>query len=146
MTSIKHLLYRIYQRLMVILVKLIPVKKQILINGTLKDLIPELVKLKDHKFLIITDQGVLKAGLVNNLTDLMKAANLRFEIFDKTVPNPDINAINQAYQFYKSINASALIAIGVGSPIDLAKVVASKVARPTLEVKKIKEILNLAKY
>lgn len=145
MASIKHLFYRIYQRLMVILVKLTPVKKQFLINGTLNQLIPELIKLKDNKFLIITDQGVLKAGLVDNLTNLMKASNLRFEIFDKTVPNPDLKAIDQAYQFYKSANASALIAIGGGSPIDLAKVVAAKVARPKLEIKKMKGILKILK-
>lgn len=143
MELLKHFFYRVYQKLMIILVKLVPNKKQLLINGDLTLIIPELVKLNAAKYLIVTDAGIVKAGILEKLTNQMKQANLKFDVYDKTTPNPEIELIESAYKYYKEVDATAIIAIGGGSPIDLAKVLAAKVVHPNKDIKKMRGILKV---
>jgi alcohol dehydrogenase len=143
MLSIKHFFYRLYQKMMVLVVKIVPNKKQILITGDLEKLIPELSGLNLKKYLVVTDNGIVKAGLLAKLTSILDSLKLEYKIYDKTLPNPDIKAIEEAIAAYHQASAQAIIAIGGGSPIDLAKVVAAKVARPDVPIIKMKGILKV---
>jgi alcohol dehydrogenase len=145
MLKIKHFFYRLYQKMMVLVVKIVPNKKQKLINGDLEQITPELTKLDLKKYLVVTDNGIVKAGLLAKLTMILDNLKLDYKIYDKTLPNPDIKAIDEAVDAYHQASAQAIIAIGGGSPIDLAKVVAAKVARPDIPIIKMKGILKVLK-
>jgi len=70
---------------------------------------------------LVTDHGVEKTGLVEDVIRSLDAAGITHERFSDIVPNPRAdNVMNGADAFQKS-GCSALIAIGGGSVIDCAK-------------------------
>jgi alcohol dehydrogenase class IV len=73
--------------------------------------------------LIIADKGIEGAGLVNRLKAVLpKGPDV--PVFTETPTNPTERAVLAALDFYQSEGCDGLIAIGGGSPIDLAKGVA----------------------
>jgi 4-hydroxybutyrate dehydrogenase len=91
--------------------------------GALKEFAVRL-KTKNHKkLLIVTDQGVTKAGLVQKLTDLLWASRLNYEIFADVNPNPNDMDVENGVEVFKSSGCDSLIGFGGGSSIDTAKVI-----------------------
>lgn len=72
--------------------------------------------------LVITDRGIVAAGLAERV--LAKADGTHWPVFEGTPPNPTEDAAHQALAIYTAGECDGLIAIGGGSPIDLAKAVA----------------------
>ena len=75
------------------------------------------------KALIVTDKGLVKIGTVKLVTDVLDANNLPYVIYDKVEPNPSVRVVNEAFDIFKSSSADFLVAVGGGSPIDVAKAV-----------------------
>lgn len=72
--------------------------------------------------LVVTDRGVLAAGLVARVLGALGMAGA--PVFDATPPNPTEAAVLAAAQRYREAGCDGLIAVGGGSSIDLAKGVA----------------------
>jgi choline dehydrogenase len=71
--------------------------------------------------MLVTDPGVVKAGLLDRATESLKAANLDFVLFDEVIPNPPIPLVDQGAARYAGEGCDGLIALGGGSPMDTAK-------------------------
>ncbi|MCF3944151.1 iron-containing alcohol dehydrogenase [Oceanobacillus alkalisoli] len=71
--------------------------------------------------LIITDKGILKAGLVDQITNQL--GDLNYAIYDETQSNPTVKNCEEAKTNLMEINADVVVAIGGGSSIDVAKAV-----------------------
>ncbi|RFU64826.1 iron-containing alcohol dehydrogenase [Peribacillus glennii] len=71
--------------------------------------------------LIITDSGIVKTGLIDQLT--RQFDNINYAIFDGTKPNPTVENCEAALELLTEINAEAVVAMGGGSSIDVAKAV-----------------------
>ena len=71
----------------------------------------------------MTDQGVRAAGLVDRVTAHF-GGSIPFSVFDRTPSNPTEGAVREGVQAYRAFACDGLVAIGGGSPIDLAKAVA----------------------
>jgi alcohol dehydrogenase class IV len=78
--------------------------------------------------LVCTDEGVVAAGLLDRLAAAL--GDLPFAVFDRTPSNPTEGAVMQAVAAYRGHGADGLIALGGGSPIDLAKGVAIMATHP----------------
>ncbi|WP_454872371.1 iron-containing alcohol dehydrogenase [Paraburkholderia xenovorans] len=72
--------------------------------------------------LIITDKGVVAAGLAQRALDALKSGAV--PVFDDTPSNPTEAMVLAAAQVYRGEGCDGLIAVGGGSSIDLAKGVA----------------------
>ncbi|MEN9885960.1 MAG: hypothetical protein RL758_538 [Pseudomonadota bacterium] len=72
--------------------------------------------------LIVTDQGIRAAGIVDKAVAALNG--LPHEIFDQTPSNPTEAAVRAAAALYTAKNCDGLIAVGGGSAIDCAKGVA----------------------
>ncbi len=85
-------------------------------------------KLGLHRPLIVTDKGVVAAGLI----DLILGQNRlqACEVFDGTPSNPTEEASRQGVQAFRQANCDAIIAVGGGSSIDLAKAIAVSARHP----------------
>lgn len=70
---------------------------------------------------IVTDQGVLNSGLVENVTNILKDHQISYVIYSEVEPDPSVETVDKAAQMFQREEADALIAIGGGSPIDTAK-------------------------
>ncbi len=71
--------------------------------------------------MLVTDRGLLKAGLVDEATNALKAGNVDYVLFDGVVANPPIELVDNAAALYKSEGCDGLIGFGGGSPMDTAK-------------------------
>ncbi len=136
---------RIYQGIFRATLPILPYRKPELINGGLKAL-PETIKSKGFKnVLIITDGGISKLGLADDLKKGLTEAEIKFSFYDKTVPNPTIDNIEEALKIYNENGCEALIAFGGGSPMDCTKGVAARVAQPKKQIPQMKGLLKVLK-
>ena len=82
------------------------------------------------KPLIITDQGVVKAGLLDRLTTILEEAGLAMALYDRTEPDPPISQAEEAAGVFKEEGCDSILALGGGSPMDLAKAVGVLAVNP----------------
>ena len=91
--------------------------------GALAGLNDDLRELGIKAPLIVADAGIARVGLVDRLKDLLPRGQ-DIPVFTDTPTNPTEGAVLAALELYRSKDCDGLIAIGGGSPIDLAKGVA----------------------
>ncbi len=89
--------------------------------GALSNLADEVKALGIKRPLFVTDQGLVKAGLVDEATDVLKAGNVDYVLFDEVVANPPIALVDQGAAIYKKGGCDGLIGFGGGSSMDAAK-------------------------
>jgi alcohol dehydrogenase len=126
---------------------LLPWRKPELVSGENSvDRLPPLIKSKGIKsVLIVTDKGISSLGLLNGLLVQMDGEGLSYTVYDKTVPNPTIENIEEALRIYHTNNCEAIIAFGGGSPMDCAKGVGARAARPDKTIPQMKGQLKVRK-
>ncbi|MCI6820752.1 MAG: iron-containing alcohol dehydrogenase, partial [Clostridiales bacterium] len=92
-------------------------------EGTIKQL-PDAVRNMGHeKPLIVTDKGLIAAGLVSKITDVLDDAGIEYAIFDGIQPNPRDTTVQEAAAFAEENAIDMMIAIGGGSSMDTAKAI-----------------------
>lgn len=95
-------------------------------NGAIGKLDKTLQRYHAKNVFLITDQGIVQAGILDKVkAELEKHGKYNVVIYDKAVPEPPIDSVIEAYNFAKDkTDTDVIIALGGGSSIDLAKVVA----------------------
>lgn len=73
------------------------------------------------KVLVVTDKSLVRFGVVDQVTDGLKAAGIPFEIFDDVKPNPTVTNVLDGIAACKAAAADCIVAIGGGSSMDTAK-------------------------
>jgi alcohol dehydrogenase len=77
-------------------------------------------ELGGKKPLIVTDEGVINAGLAKMLTQSLEKEGIRYEIFSDVQSNPTLNNVAAGTEVYENIGADCLIGLGGGSPMDVS--------------------------
>jgi 4-hydroxybutyrate dehydrogenase len=90
--------------------------------GAVKTLQDEINALGIRKPLLITDAGIENAGVAATVLGTLNRADIA--VLARTPPNPTEEAVREAVEVYRKGGCDGLIALGGGSPIDLAKGVA----------------------
>lgn len=83
-----------------------------------------------EKVFLVTDPGIIKAGWIDVAVPHIKQAGIKFEIWHDLTPNPKDYEVEQATIAYKDSKCDSILAIGGGSPMDVAKAVAVMAAHP----------------
>ncbi len=91
--------------------------------GALSRLPAELERLAIRRPLVVTDRGVVKAGLSERVHALLAGASLRSARFEDVQPNPTDRDAASGLAAYRAGDCDALVAVGGGSSIDAAKLV-----------------------
>ena len=94
--------------------------------GILETLQSELTLAGIKKPILVTDKGVRQLGMIDTI--LQHLDNKDIAVFDETPGNPTEFAVRDAVALFKKVGADGIIALGGGSPIDLAKAVAISAA------------------
>ncbi len=97
--------------------------------GALKLLESELQLLGMRRPLVVTDKGVIAAGLWAKVKAELPG-NMPIALYDGTPENPTEAAMRDALKIYKDEGCGGIIAIGGGSPMDLAKAVGLMATHP----------------
>ncbi|MTD30662.1 hydroxyacid-oxoacid transhydrogenase [Planomicrobium sp. YIM 101495] len=94
-------------------------------NGSIQKLDKVLQQLKAKNVLLITDPGIKQAGIVDRITDMLAEAGYKVVVYDQVVPEPPVDSAVECYEFAKEqMDTDAIIGLGGGSSIDMAKLVA----------------------
>jgi choline dehydrogenase len=89
--------------------------------GAIECLADEIKALGCKRPMLVTDKGLVNAGLVDEATKSLKAGNVDYALFDGVVPNPPIKLVDDATATYKAEGCDGLIGYGGGSSMDTAK-------------------------
>jgi alcohol dehydrogenase class IV len=71
--------------------------------------------------LLVTDAGVVAAGLAGRLGAVLDAAHVPFATFDDVEPNPTGSTVERGLAAYRAAGCDGVIGLGGGSPLDAAK-------------------------
>lgn len=138
---------RIYQSTLRVASYFAPWRRPELLQGenSLSKL-PKLIKDKEiNSVLIITDKGITSLGLIDGLLKGLDDEEVKYIIYDKTVPNPTIDNIEEALKIFRVNNCEGIIAFGGGSPMDCAKGVGARIARPNKTISEMKGQIKVRK-
>lgn len=91
--------------------------------GVLAGLAEELRALGVKRPLLVTDKGLVAAGVVNEVTGQLRRAGLDYVLFADVVPNPPIALVDGGTAVYRESDCDGLIGLGGGSPMDTAKAI-----------------------
>ncbi len=83
----------------------------------------EIKKRGYKKAMLITDKDLMKFGVAAKVEEVLKEAEIPYEIFSDIKPNPTIKNVLDALAAFKASGADCLVALGGGSSIDTAKAV-----------------------
>jgi alcohol dehydrogenase class IV len=77
-----------------------------------------------NKVIVITDPGIVAAGIHQQVIDILATSGLPITTYSEVVGNPDVETVAAACAAREAAGADVIIAIGGGSSIDVAKAVA----------------------
>lgn len=93
-------------------------------KGSIAELPNELKRAGAKRPLLVTDRGILQAGLLRFVTPLLEQAGIRAEVFSSFEANPtDADAI-RGVEAYRAAKADSVLGVGGGASLDMAKAVA----------------------
>ncbi|WP_134701144.1 iron-containing alcohol dehydrogenase [Ammoniphilus sp. YIM 78166] len=78
-----------------------------------------------RKLLIVTDQGVRNANLLQGIESSLNERNIDYCIFDQVEPNPSAEIVDRGTIVLRETNCDAVLGVGGGSSIDTAKGIAA---------------------
>ena len=93
----------------------------------LQYLVQALVDAKVTKLLIVSDAGVVNSGTLQYVLDL---CTVEYSIFADVKPEPEFSQVQDCIDVYHQNNCDAVLAVGGGSALDIAKCVAALADQP----------------
>jgi len=140
-----HAYARMYQAVFRLILPHMPWRQPELVKGEgSASMIGEIVKRRGiDRVLLVSDPGLAKLGMIAQIKDSLEKANVQVSVYDKTQANPTIDQIEEALVLYHESKAQGIVALGGGSPIDLAKAVGARIAKPHKSIQQLKGILKV---
>ena len=92
-------------------------------GGKIKSVTDILKKLNCKNPIIITDKTMVKLNIIEPLERALTDMQIRYKIFDDTMPEPTAKSIENGVSELKNGSFDCIIAFGGGSPIDSAKAI-----------------------
>ena len=106
-------------------------------TGTVEQL-GEMVKhLGGNKVLVVTDPGVVQAGLLEKVKQPLEKEHIEFGVFDKCEPDCPVNVGQSCAQFAKEGGYDLLVGLGGGSALDTTKLTSIAAAAPDISLESI---------
>jgi alcohol dehydrogenase class IV len=82
----------------------------------------EMDKLNGRRVLLVTDGGIVEAGLTSAIADGMESGSAEiFGVFNGVPPNSEVKVVQACYEMAQKVGADSLISLGGGSVMDTAK-------------------------
>ena len=110
------------------LVKTLPFPKPTLFSGpgSSLQLCEAISQMGVRKLLIVTDGMLVKIGLLDDIEAKLEDLGVRYAIYDGILPDPTVDQIEAGLKVLKRERCQAILAVGGGSSIDAAKVIAAR--------------------
>lgn len=102
---------------------------------------PEAKRLGATKALVVTDDILMSAGIIQPVIDSLEKAGIGVEIYQGVDAEPTLAHVEQGLELFRQKGCDILVAAGGGSPIDAAKAVSVMCTNPG----KIQDYIGLGK-
>jgi len=93
-------------------------------KGAIQELPDELKRAGASRPLLVTDKGILQAGLLRFVTPLLEKAGLKAQVFSEFEANPTDRDALRGIEAYRAAGADSVLGVGGGASLDMAKAVA----------------------
>lgn len=124
----QFLFYRIYMLIFKLVTWLLPFREPELFNGpgAALELCRAIARTDAKKVLIVTDEMLPKLGLIAPMETELKNAGCEVVVYDGVKPDPTIELIEEGLQVLQTNGCDAILAVGGGSSMDAAKIIAAR--------------------
>jgi len=95
-------------------------------NNVVEKLGMELKSRGAERIFLVTDNGVVHAGLLDRIMEVIEKSSIGCDVFEKVEANPSLKTVTQGAEMYRSRRYDGIVALGGGSPIDAAKAIGVK--------------------
>lgn len=138
---LKHLLYRGYTNGLKVAAYVLPLPKPTLFSGpgSIHELTEAIADLGFKKLLLVTDEGLVKIGMAEQVTESARTRGLDVALYAEVKPDPTYDQVERGLNVYLESGCDAILALGGGSAMDCAKVIAARVTNK----KSIKRLAGL---
>jgi choline dehydrogenase len=89
--------------------------------GAVATLADEAKALGMKRPLLVTDPGIVQAGLLERAATPLQRAGLDYAVFNQVAPNPPIVLVDEGAERYRREQCDGIIGVGGGSALDTAK-------------------------
>ncbi|RCW26393.1 alcohol dehydrogenase class IV [Vibrio parahaemolyticus] len=141
---LKHRLYRTYTAGLKIAALILPMPRPTLFSGpgSMNELLESMTELEFKRVLLVTDEGLVQVGIVDKVLKAAAQLDLQLDVFSKVQPDPTYDQVESGLEAYHRFHCEGILALGGGSAMDCAKVIAAKVTnkRP---IKKLAGLLKV---
>ena len=93
-------------------------------RGAVRELGAAVRRLQVSRVLVVTDRSLVAAGLLEKVTAALTSAGCTADVFDAGEPEPSLEVAQQAVEYAAKAAPEAILGLGGGSNIDLAKATA----------------------
>ena len=145
MWMLKKFGYRVYQWGFNLAAKTLRWRKAEIIDGpgSIQN-IPELLQKHDmHKPMVVTDPGLMAAGVAPKVMRQLALNGIPFALFDQVAPNPTTTAVEEIYTMYRRNHCDSFVAIGGGSAMDATKGAAARLVQPNKSLEQLQGLLKV---
>lgn len=98
--------------------------------GAIKEIVGEVKRRGLTKAFVCSDPDLVKFRVTDKVLEVLKGANLAYELYSDIKPNPTIENVQTGVAAYKKSGADYIIAIGGGSSMDTAKAIGIIINNP----------------
>ena len=98
--------------------------------GAIKEIVNEVKRRGLNKAFVCSDPDLVKFKVTDKVLDVLKSADLAYELYSNIKPNPTIENVQTGVDAFKKSGADYIIAIGGGSSMDTAKAIGIIIANP----------------
>ncbi len=92
--------------------------------GSISSLARTVQDFQGSNVFLVVDPGLVKAGIVNQITAPLDAAAIPYIIYDNVDPEPGLKLADKGYKLAKAKGCDCVIGAGGGSAMDVAKAIA----------------------
>ncbi len=104
-----------------------PTPDCIIADGAIGQIPGALAALRVETVLVITDRGVIKAGIFDKIKAVLDKAGICAVVCDRVEPDPSVTLLQSIVEEIRLQRVGAVIGLGGGSSLDTAKVAAALV-------------------
>ncbi|GLR03984.1 alcohol dehydrogenase [Vibrio hyugaensis] len=126
---LKHFLYRGYTNGLKVAAHVLPLPKPTLFSGSgsVNELCEAVSDLGFQRLLLVTDEGLVRIGMAEQVAERASSNGLEVVVFSEVKPDPTYDHVERGLDVYLESGCDAILALGGGSAMDCAKVIAAKV-------------------
>ena len=92
--------------------------------GSVKLIPEECNRLGIKKAIVVTDEGLVKAGVIKEITTILDGAKIPYVVYDKVEEDPSMKTVHEGEKLRQAEGCNGVIILGGGSPLCAGKGIA----------------------